>query len=118
MTTFLCRAAAVFLALLAVACSQSQPQSEADLNDPRATEEIRRIVQGSSAEIIERDLARLLRQVIERNGSPGTELTSAGFQPAPALPERYGYTRADGVGVGVSIENKRVEVRVTRQETK
>jgi hypothetical protein len=101
-----------------VACSQSQPQSEADLNAPRATEEIRRIVQGSSAEIIERDLARLLRQVIERNGSPGTELTRAGFQPAPALPQRYGYTRADGVEVGVSIDGNRVEVRVIRQETK
>ena len=121
MTTFRCEALLLAAVLFLGACGQSAPDAARDdtsLTQPKNKEEILRVVQIRDPRAIERELPRLLAKIRASNGSIGTELVNAGFAPAPALPEKYGYERADGTSIGVALRGAQIEVRVNQEPPK
>ena len=107
MTTFRCERIFLIALMLLGACGQiaSDPEHPPDKGD------IKRLIQ-ADAGAIERELPPLLAKIRASNGSIGSELVSAGFAPAPALPQKYGYERADGTSIGVTVRGEQIEVRV------
>src|SRR5688572_14098978 len=111
MTTFRCERLFLIGLMVLGACGQATSDAEhaADNRD------IKRLVQSADAGAIERELPPLLAKIRASNGSIGTELVSAGFAPAPEIRQIYGYDRADGTSVRVTLRGEQIEVRVKQE---
>jgi len=113
MTTFRCER--VLLAALIVLGACGQTDSEKHPPDSR---DIKHLVQSADAQAIEQELPPLLAKIQASNGSIGAELVRAGFAPAPEIRQIYGYDRADGTSVGVTVRGEQIEVRVKQEPPK
>ena len=114
MTTFRCERLFLIALMVLGACGQTTSDAE----HPPDSGDIKRLVQSGDSGAIKRELPAILAKIRASNGSIGTELVNAGFAPAPALPENYGYERTDGTSIGVKIRGEQIEVRVIQEPSK
>jgi hypothetical protein len=122
MTTSRFEALCLVAAVLLPSCGQSHsgsaqaPENGQSIEIPmRHVEDIKRLVRSGAASEIEQKLPPLLATIRKSGGSVGSELVAAGFDPAPALPSKYGYERADGTSIGVALPGDDIEVRVNQE---